>query len=307
MTAPAGADRLARAALTYLAAPADPLLGELLQVLDPSSVLASIRSGAVPAGVTGQLPRYRAASLSSMVARWNARMPAVPADAVARHEARGIQLLCPDDPGWPPQLDDLGTARPLALWVRGTVGLRSCCAQSIAVIGARAATAYGEHASTEIAAALGEEGWAVISGGARGIDACAHRAALAAGGRTVAVLACGPDVDYPRDHRDLFAEIAAHGAVISESPPETRPDRPRFLLRNRIIAALASGTVVVEAARRSGTISAAGHAEDLRRPLMAVPGPITSAMSAGCHDLMREHHAACVTSGAEVIAEIPPF
>jgi DNA protecting protein DprA len=136
---------------------------------------------------------------------------------------------------------------------------------------------------------------------AHGVDACAHRAPLAAGGRTVAVLACGPDVDYPRDHRDLFAEIAAHGAVISESPPETPPSRPRFLLRNRVTTALASGTVVVEADRRSGAISGAEHAEGLRRPLMAVPGPVTSAVSAGCHDLIREHRATCVTSGAEVI------
>jgi DNA processing protein len=147
----------------------------------------------------------------------------------------------------------------------------------------------------------------VLSGGAYGIDACAHRAALAAGGCTIAVLACGPDVDYPWEHRDLLAAIAAQGAVISEWPPGTPPARTRFLLRNRVIAALASGTVVVEAAPRGGTISAAGHAEDLRRPLMAVPGPVTSAMPAGCHDLIREHGAVCVTSAADVIAGTPPF
>jgi DNA processing protein len=307
VTRPPGDDRLARAALTYLAEPADPLLGELLRILDPSGVLAFIRSGAVRAGVADELAPYLADRLRATLAQWHALIPAIPPDAVTRHEASGIQLLCPDDPGWPSQLDDLGAARPLALWVRGTGDLRSCCAQSVAVIGARAATAYGAHVSTEIAAGLGENGWTVVSGGDIGIDACAHRGALAAGGRTIAVLACGPDVDYPRDHRDLLAAVAAQGAVISEWPPRTPPARTRFLLRNRVITALASGTVVVEAGPRGGTISAAGHAGDLGRPLMAVPGPVTSAMSAGCHGLIREHGAACVTSAADVIAEIPSF
>jgi DNA processing protein len=307
VTRPPDDDRVARAMLTWLAEAADPLLAELLQVLEPAGVLAAIRSGSLPAGAADGLTRHGAAVLRPALARWDARMAAIPVDAVDRHAADGIRLVCPDDPEWSAQLDDLGTGRPYALWVRGTADLRSCCAQSVALIGARAATAYGAHVCTEIATGLSRHGRAIVSGGAYGIDACAHRGALAAGGVTMAVLACGPDIAYPREHRDLLAAIAGNGAVISEWPPGTRPARMRFLLRNRVTAALASGTVVIEATPRGGTLATARHAENLGRPLMAVPGPVTSATSEGCHALIREGRAACVTSAADVIAEIPPF
>jgi DNA processing protein len=191
--------------------------------------------------------------------------------------------------------------------VRGPADLQACTGQSVAIIGARAATAYGVHVCTDLTATLAASGWTIISGGAYGIDAAAHRAALAADGTTIAVLACGPDVPYPRQHRDLLDTITARGAVISEHPPGTPVSRQQLLARNRIITALAAGTIVVEAAARGGTISAARHADDLGRPLMAVPGPVTSATSAGCHQLIRDLSAACVTSAAEIIAEIPPF
>jgi DNA processing protein len=308
VTGLSGDDRVASAALTYLAEPADPLLGELLRVLAPAEILACIKSGAIPADVADYLTPQELTILRPAMDRWRARIPVIPADALARHAAQGIRLLCPGDPGWPSRLDDLGATRPYALWIRGTADLQSCCERSaVAVIGARAATTYGAHIGAEIATALGEKGWTVVSGGAYGIDACAHRAAIAAGGRTIAVLACGPDIAYPRQHSDLFDAIAAQGAVISELPPGTLPARHRFLLRNRIIAALASGTVVIEAGMRSGTLNAARHAQELGRPLMAVPGPVTSAASAGCHTLIREQSAICVTSAADVIAEIPPF
>jgi len=138
-----------------------------------------------------------------------------------------------------------------------------------------------------VTATLAASGQTIVSGGAYGIDAAAHRAALAADGGTIAVLACGPDIPYPASHRDLLDAIPSRGAVISEWPPGTPPARSRFLLRNRIIAALASGTVVIEAAVRGGTIAAARHAGDLGRPLMPVPGPVASAASAGCHALIR--------------------
>jgi DNA processing protein len=307
VTGLSGDDRVASAALTYLAEPADPLLGELLRILAPAEILACIKPGAIPAGVADYLTPQELTMLRPALHRWGARIPVIPADALVRHAAGGIRLLCPGDPGWPSRLDDLGATRPYALWVRGTTDLRAYCERSIAVIGARAATAYGMHISAEIASALGETGWTVVSGGAYGIDACAHRAAIAADGRTIAVLACGPDIAYPRQHRDLFGAIAAQGLVISELPPGTLPARHRFLLRNRIIAALASGTVVVEAGMRSGTLNTARHVQELGRPLMAVPGPVTSAASAGCHALIREQSAFCVTSAADVIAEIPPF
>jgi DNA processing protein len=305
VTRPDGGRRVACATLTYLAEPADPVLGALLRVLAPDRVLAYIRSGIMPAGAADVVDDAQAARLRPVLARWRAQLPAIPSDAgLTAHASRGIALVCPGDPGWPPQLDDLGPARPYALWVRGTADLRSCCARSVAIIGARAATAYGAHVSAEIAAALGASGWTVVSGGAYGIDAAAHDGALAAEGLTIAVLACGPDIAYPREHRSLLADIAAHGAVISEWPPGTSPAWRRFLFRNRVIAALACGTVVVEAAARSGTLATARHASDLSRPLMAVPGPVTSATSVGCHALLREQRAACVTSAADVTARL---
>ena len=306
MTRPDGGRRVACAALTYLAEPANLVLGGLLQVLAPDHVLACIRSGVIPAGAADALDDAQAAGLGPALSIWRARLPAIPPDAgLTAHASRGIALVCPGDPGWPPQLGDLGTARPYALWVRGTADLRSCCARSVAIVGARAATAYGAHVSADMAAALGASGWTVVSGGAYGIDAAAHHGALAVGGVTVAVLACGPDVAYPRAHRGLLADVAAaHGAVISQWPPGTPPARRRFLVRNRVIAALAGGTVVVEAAPRGGTLATARYASDLGRPLMAVPGPVTSAMSAGCHALLREQRAACVTSAADVTARL---
>jgi len=158
----------------------------------------------------------------------------------------------------------------------------------------------------EITAGLSTSGWVIVSGGAYGIDVTAYRAALACGGRTVAVLACGPDLAYPREHAGLLDDIVTHGAVVSEYPPGMPPARHRFLARNRVIAALARGTLVVEAARRSGTIVTALRASELGRPVMAVPGPVTSAMSAGCHVLIRAGEAVLVTDAAEAASSLPP-
>ena len=182
----------------------------------------------------------------------------------------------------------------------------SCCQRAVAIVGSRAATAYGAHVATEIAASLSGQGWTVVSGAAYGIDAAAHHGALVAGGATVAVLACGVDHAYPRGHADLLASIAAHGAVISEYPPGQLPQRRRFLARNRLIAALTAGTVVVEAGLRSGALNAARHARELGRPVMAVPGPVTSSASGGCHQLIRDGQATCVTCAADVITDVSP-
>ncbi len=171
-------------------------------------------------------------------------------------------------------------------------------------MGSRAATAYGTHVTTEIAADLAERGWTIISGAAYGIDAAAHHGALLAGGRTTAVLACGADVPYPYGHATLLGTIAASGTIVSEYPPGRPPTRTRFLARNRIIAALSAGTVVAEAGLRSGTLNTARQARELDRALMAVPGPVTSAQSAGCHQLIRDAGAACVTSAADVLTRI---
>jgi DNA processing protein len=201
----------------------------------------------------------------------------------------------------------LGLRRPYALWLRGEADLRYCCLRSVSIVGARAATAYGAHVGTEMAAALAERGWTVVSGGAYGIDSCAHRGALAADGVTIAVLACGVDVAYPAGHADLLTAIAAQGVLVSEWPPGRTPTRRRFLIRNRVIGALSRGTVVVEAGLRSGALNTARHARDLGRPLMAVPGPVTSAVSAGCHRVIREWAAVCVTSAADVVEMLTPL
>jgi DNA processing protein len=301
-----GDDRIACAALTYLAEPADPLMGRLLHVLPPAAVLDTIRSGAIPAAASDAFNAAAVTELGPAITRWRAHLASFRPGTFGQHAARGIELVCPGDPQWPGQLDTLGTARPYALWVRGRADLATITTRSLAVIGARAATAYGTHVAAQIAADLSHDGHTIVSGAAYGIDAAAHRGALAASGPTIAVLACGPDVDYPRTHHGLLDAITAQGAVISETPPGMPPSRIRFLLRNRIIVALASGTVVVEAALRSGTMSAAHYARELRRPLMAVPGPVTSATSEGCHQLIRDQYATCVTSAADIAARLHP-
>jgi DNA processing protein len=178
----------------------------------------------------------------------------------------------------------------------------------VAVVGARAATAYGEHVAVEFAYGLAASHVTVVSGGAFGIDVCAHRGALAADGPTVLVSAAGLDRPYPSAHSRLYDEVAESGLLVSESPPGCAPHRHRFLSRNRIIAALSSSTVVIEAALRSGALNTAGHCVSLGRPLLAVPGPVTSAMSAGCHALINrpENPAQLVSSVDEIMAVIGP-
>jgi DNA processing protein len=209
--------------------------------------------------------------------------------------------VVPGDDEWPVCLDDLGHRAPLALWVVGEAHLADVAAKSVAVVGARACTTYGEHVAADLAAGLGDRGWTVVSGGAYGIDAAAHRGSLAVDAPTVAVLACGVDVAYPAAHDGLLRSVRARGAVVSELPPGARPTRRRFLDRNRVIAALGRGTVVVEAAVRSGALNTAGHADELSRTVMAVPGPVTSPASAGCHELLRTRGAALVTDAADVL------
>jgi DNA processing protein len=306
MTTPPTAHQIASATLTYLAEPAHPLLGSLLQVLDPVQVLVCIQTGTLLPAAANLQQDVQPDRLTQALAQWRTQLAALPPDAgLPACQATGTTLVCPGEPGWPTQLDDLGTARPYALWVRGAVDLRALCDQSVAVIGSRAATACGLHVTAELTSALAAIGWTVVSGGAFGIDASAHRAALAAGGRTVAVMPCGPDVAYPREHTGLFGEIAASGGVISEWPPGSRPARLRFLARNRVTAALARATLIVEAGARSGTLATARRASDLCRPLMAVPGPVTSAASTGCRELIQDQRATLVTSLADVLACLP--
>jgi DNA processing protein len=194
-------------------------------------------------------------------------------------------------------------APPLALWVRGPGDAAELCDQSAAIVGARAATGYGLHIAGELGAGLAAADFTVVSGAAIGIDGAAHRGALAAGGPSIAVLACSVERSYPAAHEALLGRIAATGLVVSEYPPGSVPARHRFLVRNRLIAALGGGTVVVEAALRSGAQRTAADARALGRPVMAVPGAVTSGPSAGCHRLIREG-AVLVTRVEEVLEEV---
>lgn len=208
--------------------------------------------------------------------------------------AAGARLLVPEDADWPTWpfgafavAEDPDLAPPLALWVRGPGRLATLAERSVAVVGSRAASGYGVHAAAELGSALAEAGVTVVSGAAFGIDVAAHRGALTAGGPTVAVLACGVDRPYPAAHASLLERIAATALVVSEYPPGAVPARHRFLVRNRLLAALGNGCVVVEAGARSGSQRTASDAATLGRPVMAVPGPVSSAMSVGCHELIR--------------------
>ncbi|MFI6645620.1 DNA-processing protein DprA [Streptomyces sp. NPDC050504] len=245
--------------------------------------------------------RGRAPVRGGRVEGWRLRIrDAEPERDLAAIGAAGGRFVCPGDAEWPSQLDDLGDARPIGLWVRGRPDLRMWALRSVAVVGARACTPYGAHMAASLGAGLAERGWVVVSGAAYGIDGAAHRGALASGGATAAVLACGVDVAYPRGHTELLARIAEQGLVIGELPPGEHPTPSRFVLRNRVIAALTRGTVVVEAEYRSGSLVTARAAQRAGRFTMGVPGPATSGLSAGVHELLRGD-AVLVTDADEVV------
>ncbi|MFE4501857.1 DNA-processing protein DprA [Rhodococcus sp. NPDC056743] len=229
--------------------------------------------------------------------------------------AMGGRLVTPDSPEWPSwrllSLGDLdaaaGEVPPFVLWVLGSRDLAELTERSVAIVGTRASTAYGEHVTAEIAGDLAVDGWTVTSGAAFGIDGAAHRAAMGVGGTTVAVLACGVDRAYPSGHARLLRQIVSSGAVVSEYPPGTTPAKFRFLARNRLVAALSDGVVVVEAGWRSGARNTANWARKLGRPVMAVPGPVTSSSSAGCHRMIREGEAYLVANAVDVVEVSGPF
>jgi DNA processing protein len=305
-SSPQAGNRLARARLTFTAEPADPVLGALLRVAEPGEVLRWIDADRIPAHVAGYLHRTDPA-LDGTLRRWHRQLRDAPDAAdVAGYEQDGICLLCPGDPEWPGALNDLGDAAPYALWVRGDLNLNACTARSVSIIGSRAATAYGTHVAGQLAADLAGQGWTIVSGAAYGIDAAAHRGALTVPklGPTVAVLAGGVNRYYPAGHSGLLRQIAGCGLVISDSPPDRGVSRTRFLARNRIIAALTCGTVIVEAGIRGGAMTTAEHALRLGRPLMAVPGPVTSAQSSGCHELLRTRRATCVADADEITESV---
>ncbi len=240
--------------------------------------------------------------------RWSARVQNLSPDRDLETIRRlGGDLLIPGDPAWPCAVDDLGAQSPLALWVRGP-GPVPAAGRTAAIVGSRESTAYGQHVTRELATGLVSRGCTVLSGGAYGIDAAAHRAALtlptsSGAPTTVAVLAGGLDRYYPAGNEQLLREVGETGLLLSEMPPGASPTRYRFLSRNRLIAALSGVVVVVEARWRSGAQNTAGHALTLGREVAAVPGPVTSPASAGCHRLLRDSPAVLVT-GAEDVLEL---
>ena len=242
----------------------------------------------------------------AVAARWRARLPGLdPHQDLADLAAVGGRLVVPGDDEWPAGLDDLEVP-PFCLWVRGPLRLEGACKRAAAIVGARASTEYGVWVAREFAYRCAELGITVVSGAAYGIDAAAHTGALAARGATVAVLASGVDRAYPRGNEPLLDRIAAEGLVVSEVPPRSAPTRSRFVQRNRLIAALADATLVVEAGVRSGASITAKHAGKLNRPVGVVPGSITSPASAGCHRLLRDG-CICVTSAEELAELVDPL
>jgi DNA processing protein len=297
-----------REALILLSAtvePGDAELDELLGRLGPVEAVRCLWSGET----TERLRRITSALVACTP---NPRRRA--SDLVEATAACGARVLIPGDTDWPEQLQDLHVAcdesdphrcPPRCLWVAGTGDLAALTGKSVAIVGARASTPYGDHVADDLAADLADAGYTIVSGGAMGIDRAAHLGAIARGRPTVAVLATGLDKAYPSGNRSLFDLIAQNGLLVSEWPPGAEPRRHRFLTRNRVIAALACGTVVVEACMRSGARNTARHTAELGRPLMFTPGPVTSSTSVGVHQLAREPwEARLVTRAEEVIEDI---
>lgn len=291
-------ERLARVALSAVSEPGDSVTGALIQLVGAPEALRKIST-------RDRLPDAIDPTEGEL---WRARLSPRIRDAdlqriVVDTERRGLTLLTPDDPHWPASLHQLGAASPLALWIAGgEQAIAPDPSRRVAIVGARAATRYGEHVASELASELAEGGLDILSGGAYGIDGAAHRGAIASQpGRTVAILAGGLDRPYPAGNAHLFERIVSGGgALVSELPPGSTPTRWRFMQRNRILASLAGATVVVEAGARSGSLDIAARAHALGRAVGAVPGPISSAASTGCHRLLRDRIATVVTNAEEV-------
>ncbi|WP_104165082.1 DNA-processing protein DprA [Cryobacterium sp. N22] len=291
-------EREARMLLAALSEPSDVITGTLVARLGAAATMQLITSGdRLPNGVEpaeGELWRRRLAPRidPGQIDRINVDM-----------ELHDIRLLTPEDVDWPGELQQLGATAPIALWLKGDPSqLSAPLPGRVTIVGSRAATAYGSQVATELASELASQGRVILSGGAYGIDGSAHRAATVSyPGSTVAVLAGGLDRLYPAGHEQLFERIEQSGGLLlSELPPGSAPTRWRFLQRNRILAALSGATVVVEAGHRSGSLNVAAQAHSLGRPVGAVPGPVTSPASAGCHRLIQEGVASLVVDAQDV-------
>jgi DNA processing protein len=312
VTAPsAAAVRLARAWLTRAVEPGRGAVFDLVSEVGPVEAVRRLRAGET-AGAVSALAEAR-------------RRQDRAAEDLAEAERMGARLVTPEDREWPddalramqtaydrerlfrrpadPADERVELTPPLALWALGRPRLDAALARAVAVVGSRSATPYGLHVAANLGSDLARRGWAVVSGGAFGIDGAAHRGALAGAGLTVAIVAGGLRDPYPRSHEQLFARIARDGLMVSEFPPDATPQRHRFLVRNRLVAGLTSGVVVVEAGLRSGSLATARQAARMGRMVMGVPGPVTSHESAGVHTLLRANPEALLVTRAPEIVE----
>lgn len=294
-------DSDARMALSVLVEPGSPSLRDLLKECAPADAVQRLLSAHSPRA--GARETIRQVDLADRLT-----------DMKSRAKAAGLRWVTPGGAEWVSGLEDLshfegigGSAgAPVGLWLRGAGDLGVLSRGSVAVVGARSCTTYGAECASDVAAGITSAGGSVTSGAAFGIDACAHRGALAAEGATIAVLASGADVDSPAGHGALLSRIARTGVILSEQPPGEPAKRHRFLSRNRLIAALSCGTVVIEAAERSGSLNTLHWADQLGRTTMALPGPVTSSASGGTHRAIRDGKAQLVTSAEQVIESLEP-
>ena len=305
------------AAWSGLGEPGDRMVRLLTDRMGAFASLEAIVSGATAKELSGLLQDQMSgdegqtsgieSELAEALERWLPRLNQNEAIAhLERAQRIGAKILTEASTLWPAGLDALAEHRPIAIWVRGNIERLADLERSVSIVGARASTGYGEHVTMEVTGGLVDAGFAIVSGAAYGIDGMAHRAALASAGNTLAVLAGGIDRLYPSGHDALLHRIIETGAIITELPCGFAPTKWRFLQRNRLIAALSQATVVVEAGWRSGSLNTAHHALELDRPLGVIPGPVTSASSAGCHRLLRETPAVCVTNAEEILALVSP-
>lgn len=289
-------ERMARVALSMFAEPNDSATGRVLANVGGIETLRLVESD-------DPVPGLARADALMWRERLDARITPDLPDRVAETQGGEFGILIPADKEWPAGLDDLGDRAPYLLWTRGVTSfLTTALSDRVTITGSRASTSYGEHVTGDLATGIADEERIVVAGGAYGIEGAAHRAVLAAGGQTVAVLAGGLDRPYPAGHSDLLRQIGDVGLLISELPPGAAPTRHRFIARNRLMAALSGATVVPEAGVRSGSMTTVLTARELGRGIGAVPGPVTSAASAGPNELIKQRFASLITQPSDMIA-----
>ncbi|AXH93596.1 DNA-processing protein DprA [Micromonospora aurantiaca] len=288
-------ERIARATLGWLCEPGDSRLRKLLAEHGPVETFDMLSVRGVPFVARSEIRHLPVSRL------WGKAAAAV--DEARRGEGR---VVIPTDPDWPTGLRDLDGGEPVCLWARGPAPIPRQAA-SVTIVGSRASSNYGNHVAADLAAQLSGNGWTVMSSGALGIDGAVLRATLAVDGDAVAVLPCGLDQLHPHQHRGLFERLAGDGLLLSVWPPSARPNLQRAVANQTLLAALTAGTVVVEASLRSRAMQAVRQAIDLGRVGMVVPGPVTSAVSAGCHEMLRtEPRVRPVAHVDHVLADLTP-